>query len=310
MEVNSIDRHETWFRGWGMQYSMGEIANYAYKVFKKGAEENTQYYTIGNTHERRAAFFGTGTYSLMNRYSLTGTIRYEGSNRLGKSRTARWLPTWNVSGRWNISDEPWMRSLQPYLSHAVLKASYSLTGESGPSWVTNSDVVIEAYNPWRNNVNDRETILTISDLANPDLTFEKKHELNLGLELGFFDNRINFTGDWYKRNNYDLIGRTNTQGLGGQVIKYGNVASMKSDGFELSLTTRTSGPATSSGRPTFIYSHSHNMVTKLLTTKRVIDLITGTGFALEGYPNHSIFSIPFMGLNEEGLPTFLDTDGV
>ena len=237
-EVNSIDRHEIWFRGWGIQYDMGEIANYNYKVFKKGAEDNAQYFTMGNSHERRAAFFGTATYSLFGRYSLNGTVRYEGSNRLGKSRQARWLPTWNVSGRWNISDESWMRPLQPVISHAAFKASYSLTAESGPSWVTNSDVVIEAYNPWRNNVNDRETILTISDLANPDLTFEKKHELNLGLELGFFDNRINFTGDWYKRNNYDLIGRTNTQGLGGQVIKYGNVASMKSDGFELSLTTQ------------------------------------------------------------------------
>ena len=200
-EVNSIDRHATWFRGWGMQYDMGEIANYAYKVFKKGAEDNSQYYTLGNTHERRAAFFGTATYSLMNRYSINGTVRYEGSNRLGKSRSARWLPTWNVSGRWNIIDEPWMKNLQPTLSHAAVKLSYSLTAESGPSWVTNSNVVIAAYNPWRNSVNDRETILTISSLANPDLTFEKKHEFNVGVELGFLDNRINFAGDWYKRNN-------------------------------------------------------------------------------------------------------------
>ena len=56
-EVNSIDRHEIWFRGWGIQYDMGEIANYNYKVFKKGAEDNAQYFTMGNTHERRAAFF-------------------------------------------------------------------------------------------------------------------------------------------------------------------------------------------------------------------------------------------------------------
>ena len=309
-EVNSIDRHEIWFRGWGIQYDMGEIANYNYKVFKKGAEDNAQYFTMGNSHERRAAFFGTATYSLFGRYSLNGTVRYEGSNRLGKSRQARWLPTWNVSGRWNISDESWMRPLQPVISHAAFKASYSLTAESGPSWVTNSDVVIEAYNPWRNNVNDRETILTISDLANPDLTFEKKHELNLGLELGFFDNRINFTGDWYKRNNYDLIGRTNTQGLGGQVIKYGNVASMKSDGFELSLTTQNVRTRDFKWTTNFIYSHSRNEVTKLYNSLRVINLVSGTGFAQEGYPNHSIFSIPFRGLNEEGIPTFVDQDSV
>ena len=307
-EVNSIDRHATWFRGWGMQYDMGEIANYAYKVFKKGAEDNSQYYTLGNTHERRAAFFGTATYSLMNRYSINGTVRYEGSNRLGKSRSARWLPTWNVSGRWNIIDEPWMKNLQPTLSHAAVKLSYSLTAESGPSWVTNSNVVIAAYNPWRNNARDKESGLEIASLANPDLTFEKKHEFNVGVELGFLDNRINFAGDWYKRNNYDLIGRTNTQGIGGEVMKYGNVASMKSDGFELSLTTQNIRTKNFKWTTNLIYSHSHNEVTKLYTNLRVIDLIRGSGFAMEGYPNHSIFSIPFRGLNEEGLPTFVDQD--
>ena len=310
MEVNSVDRHEIWFRGWGMQYNMGEVANYDYRIFKKGAEENTQYYTMVNRHERRAAFFGTATYSYRGRYSLNGTIRYEGSNRLGKSRSARWLPTWNVSGRWNISDEKWMRPLQPYLSHAALKASYSLTAESGPSWVTNSNVVIAATNRWRASAFDKETILYIDDLANPDLTFEKKHEVNLGAELGFFDNRVNFMGDVYWRNNYDLIAITNTPGVGGQIQKYGNVAEMKSSGYELSLTTQNIRTRDFKWTTNLIYSHSKNLVTKLLTTKRVMDLIRGTGFALEGYQNHSIFSIPFMGLNDEGLPTFRDTDAV
>ena len=92
-------------------------------------------------------------------------------------------------------------------------------------------------------------------------------------------------------------------------MKYGNVAAMKSDGFELSLTTTNIKTKAFKWTSNFIYSHSHNMITKLNTTKRVIDLISGTGFAQEGYQNHSIFSIPFMGLNDEGLPTFLDQDG-
>ncbi len=308
MEMNSVDRHSKWFRGWGLQYDMGEIPITNYKVFKKGTEENSDYFSMDNTHERRQAFFGTFTYGLKNRYSINGTVRYEGSNRLGKARSARWLPTWNVSGRWNISDEPWMAGLQPAFSHAALKLSYSLTAESGPSSVTNSYAVIKSYNPWRNNARDIESGLDISSLANPDLTFEKKHEFNVGLELGFADNRINFAGDWYKRNNFDLIALTNTQGIGGELTKYGNVASMTSNGFELSLTTENIKTRDFKWTTNFIYSHSKNLITKLYTTKKVIDLISGSGFGLEGYPNHSIFSIPFRGLNEEGLPTFLDQD--
>ncbi len=307
LEVNNIDRTYDWFRGWGMQYSLGEIANYAYEVFKKGAEDNSDYFKLTNTHERRAAFFGTATYSYKGRYTVNGTIRYEGSNKLGKSRDSRWLPTWNVSGAWNAHEEPWFENtFKDVLSHATLKASYSLTAESGPSWVTNSLPVIKSFNPWRPSAGLRESGLEESDRANGELTFEKKHELNLGIQLGFLKNRINFEFDWYKRDNYDLIGIVNTQ-MGGQ--KYGNVASMKSRGVEMSLTTTNIKTKDFTWTSNIIYSHTHNEVTELENNQRVIDLVKGSGFALEGYPVRSLFSIPFKGLNNEGLPLFLDQDG-
>ena len=59
----------------------------------------------------------------------------------------------------------------------------------------------------------------------------------------------------------------------------------------------------------FIYSHSKNVVTDLKTTVRAVDLITGNGFAQEGYPVRGIFSIPFKGLNSQGLPTFVNAEG-
>ena len=200
-----------------------------------------------------------------------------------------------------------MKSLQPALSHAAIKASYSLTAERGP--VSNSLPIIRATTPWRFTTVDSETTLYYSSFANPELTYEKKHELNIGFEAGFLSNRINFAADWYKRNNFDLIGPTYTIGTSGSVTRNGNSASMKSDGIEFSLTTTNIKKKDFEWTTNVIYSHTHNKVTSLLSNKRVIDLISGTGFALEGYPNHSIFSIPFKGLNEEGLPMFLDQNG-
>ena len=308
-EINNIDRHNTWFRGWGMQYSLGQIPNYAYQVFKRGAEENTDYYTLTDRNERNVAFFGNGTYSYKGKYTLNGTIRYEGTNKLGRSRSARWLPTWNVSGGWNVHEEDFMSGLYPALSHLNVKASYSLTADRGPSSVTNSMVVISSDTPWRPFASVRESGLYISDLANQDLTYEKKHELNVGFEAGFIDNRINLVFDWYKRNNYDLIGVISTQGVGGEMQKFGNIASMKSDGFELSLSTTNIKTGSFKWETNVIYSHTRNEVTDLQTVERVIDLVSGNGFAQEGYPVRSIFSIPFEGLNEEGLPTFRDQEG-
>ncbi len=307
METNSVDRHATWFRGWGMQYNLGEIANYAYHAFKRGKEENTDYYTLTNTSERSAAFFANATYSYQGKYTLNGTIRYEGTNSLGKSRKSRWLPTWNISGSWNVHEESWFHDFEPKWSHLTLKASYSLTGDR-PS-VSNAFSIIKAANTWRPSTSTSETQLYLAELANSDLTYEKKHELNLGLSTGFFNNRINIDFDWYRRNNYDLIGIANTQGVGGQIRKFGNIASMKSHGVELSLTTRNIVTRDFTWTTNFIYSYNKNEVTDLKTTKRVIDLVAGNGFAQEGYPVRSLFSIPFMGLNDEGLPTFLDQDG-
>ena len=318
METNYVDRHKSWFRGWGMQYSMGEIPNYAYQVFKKGSEENTDYYSLENKHERSAAFFANGTYSYKGRYTLNGTYRYEGTNRMGKSRSARWLPTWNVSGSWNVHEEDFFEKYTPTLSHLSLRASYSLTAER-PS-ISNAIVEIGSQTPWRPFASVRESMLYVKNLANEDLTYEKKHELNLGLSAGFLSNRINLEVDWYRRNNYDLIGYATTQGVGGQIEKLGNIASMRAHGIEVSLTTTNIKTRDFSWTTNLIYSHSSNTITELNTTCNVMNLVTRkstdsdggntpTAFACEGYPVGALFSIPFMGLNNEGIPTFLDQDG-
>lgn len=309
MEVNSVERHATWFRGWGMQYNMGEIPSWAYAVFKKSQEQGSDYYSLENTHERSAAFVGVATYSWKRRYSLTGTYRYEGTNRMGKSRSARWLPTWNLSGAWNAHEESWFEKLKPVLSNFTAKLSYSLTADRGPSSITNSRAVIKATNPWRPSASDKESSLYIAWLANQDLTYEKKHELNFGIDAGFLNNRINFTFDIYTRRNYDLIGATNTMGIGGESTKYGNVAKMKSNGVELSLNTVNIKTKDFTWSTDFIYSHMHNEVTELNTYNRLYDYISGYGFTMPGYPQRSLFSIPFAGLNNEGLPTFYDPDG-
>jgi len=290
----------------GMQYEMGLLANFDYRYFKQASEENSMYYSLSNGYSREVSFFGTATYSYKGRYTLNGTMRYEGSNRLGKARTARWLPTWNISGAWNAHEEEFFHN-QNVLSHATLKASYSLTGDK-PA-VTNSQIIIQSYNPWRPFTQDKESGLEIYDFANPDLTYEKKHELNIGVDLGFLNNRINFSFDWYRRNNYDLIGPLRTTGTDGTVLRYANVASMKSSGEEFTLSTKNIVKKDFQWTTDFIFSHTRSEVTDLDAHNRIIDLVSGTGFTAEGYPYRALFSIDFQGLNSEGLSTFINESG-
>lgn len=304
MEINDLQRSYSSFQGWGMQYAMGEILSYVYQFFKQGIETGNKYYSLSHSQTRSVAGFANATYSYDGRYTINGTFRYEGTNRMGRSRSSRWLPTWNISGAWNVHEEKFFKSIEPTVTNLTLKASYSLTADRGPADVTNSQAIIRSFSPYRPFTDIQETGLYIEDLENSELTYEKKHELNLGIDIGFINNRINLSADWYTRNNYDLIGLIPTQGVGGSVYKFANVASMKSYGTEFTLSTKNIKNKDFSWTSDFIFSHAKNEVTELKGRTRMMELVAGNGFAREDYPVRALFSIPFAGLDENGIPQF------
>ena len=308
-EVGAIDRQRNYFNGWGMQYEKGELPFYLYEFFKKSIEDNADYYSLGRTRTRSAAFFANGTYSYKGRYTVNGTYRYEGTNRLGRSRSARWLPTWNISGAWNVHEEPFFEKLRPTLSNLSVKASYSLTADPGPLNVSNATLVLMNYKPYRPFSSIQETGMKVQDIANEELTYEKKHELNLGLAVGFLGNRINVEFDWFRRNNYDLIGPINSSGVGGAIKKWANVADMKSSGTELSITTKNIQKRNFSWETNFIFTHVTTEVTNLQADPTIIEMVQGNGFTRVGYPHRALFSFRFNGLDSYGLPLITNQDG-
>ena len=305
-ELNSTDRQYNWFRGWGYQYNNGGVPFTDYRLFKQSQEENSTYFSNSFTYYRNLAFFAMATYSYKGRYTINGVVRYEGTNKLGKSMQARWLPTWNVSAAWNAHEESWWEpAFGDAWTYASLKASYSLTADRGPSWVTNSLAVFQSYSPYRPSTNASETGIALYDLENSELTYEKKHELNIGVAFGFVDNRINLELDWYRRNNYDLIGLVQTMGVGGQVTKYANDATMQSTGVEFTLSTVNVKTKDFKWTTDWIFSWADNKITKLQSQPQIYELVSGSsGSRRQDYPVGAMFSIPFAGLTEEGLPTF------
>ncbi|MCQ2340028.1 MAG: SusC/RagA family TonB-linked outer membrane protein [Paludibacteraceae bacterium] len=304
IELNSTDRQSTWNRGWGYQYENGGVPFTDYRLFKQSQEENSPYFSNQFTYYRNLAFFANVSYSYKGRYTATGTFRYEGTNKLGKSRSARWLPTWNASLAWNAHEENWWRpTFDKWWTAAKLRASYSLTADRGPAEISNSLAIFQSYSPYRPLSSVSETGIQLAELENSELTYEKKHELNIGVDLGFIDNRINVVFDWYTRDNYDLIGIVQTMGVGGATDKYANDANMKSSGVELTLSTLNIKTKDWTWTTDFTFSHSKNKITKLNSFSEIYQLVNGYG-RREGYPVGALFSIPFAGLTEEGLPTF------
>ena len=296
-------------RNYGLLYNAGNYASFSYLMFKKLQEEFRNYYTVADTENNNQAFFANASYTLKGRYTANGTLRYDASNAFGPSRYLRWMPTWNAGLKWDVSQENFFASLKP-LSHLSLKASFGVTAVA-PS-VSNSLAQLYINNPWRNST-QRELGLEIQNIANHDLTYEKNQELNIGADLGFLDDRVNLSVEWFHRHSYDLIGDIVTQGTGGFTTKKGNMAQMRIRGLEIGLETTNLKTADFSWKTSFIYSRAKNEITELLTTPTIRDMIgystsatSQGGFARAGYPLKSIFSVPFNGLNDRGLPTFLN----
>ena len=305
METNTITRSRTWFNGWGMQYQSGEIPFYVYQFFKKSEEENTVYYSLKNTDSRSAAFYGNATYSYNGKYVVNGTMRYEGSNQLGKNSGARWMPTWNLSGAWNAHEESFFESLRP-LSHLTARISYSLTGTPPDPSYASSATVLRAMTQYRPMGSDKESSIGIYNYGNADLTYEKKNEINFGVDFGLLHDRLNITFDVYQRRNFDELVPYLTYLKG---TMFANEGKMKSWGEELSISSTNIKKGDFQWNTSFVYSHTKTEISKLFNQGTVFDMISGIGFAKQGYPVRAIFSIPFIGLNSEGLPQFINEKG-
>ena len=315
MEANKTDRDQVFHSDYGVDYNAARLVTITPEFFKQAKEEGTVLSSFDKSWTRNLAYFFMGSYSYKGRYVVNGTFRYEGTNKLGKARSARWLPTWNVSGAWNIHEEnffrKWMEKSNNAVSHLALRLSYSLTADRGPSYVSNALPIYYSTNAWRPQANQMETVNVLSNIANTELTYEKKHEFNIGLDAGLLNNRININTDVYWRQNYDLIGYIQTQGVGGFIDKMANVATMKSHGIEFTLTTHNIQSKDFNWDTDLTFSYAKNEITDLKSRSNVISLVSGTStnHFREGYPVSALFSIPFVGLNDEGLPQFINENG-
>jgi len=294
-ELRSAERTVNPFQGYGIQYDRGNQIYTNPLIFNKLINEGNSYFNLQNRYDRGITFSFNGTYGYAGKYVFNMVLNCEGSNTSGKGARALWLPTWNVGAKWNIED-------YKTISRLALRASYGLTAKMNEEAISANSIyksgIVNRYN-----FDNRENKLNIIHLENRDLTWEKMYELNIGLELGLFDNRISTTLDVYQRNTFDLIDLVRTSGVGGQYYKYANFGDMRTQGVELGLHTKNI--VTDNFSWSTSLSAMNQKITRLLNTPNAFDMVVGRGRGnIVGYPKGSLFSFNYQGLNNNGLPTF------
>jgi TonB-linked SusC/RagA family outer membrane protein len=307
-QIKYADRQNSSNTGYGYQYESGGVATPDFRILKQMIEQNFPYYGMTKSFDRFAAFYFNAQYTYNNKYNLYATVRYDGSNQLGSSRTARWLPTWSFGGAWNIDEEKFIKNKIDAISYLKLRASYGLTASLGPA--TNSNIILRNTNIHRPFASDIETIIYIASLANNDLTWEKNYTTNIGLDFGLFKNKITSSIDVYQRKSFDLISLIRTSGIGGEALKAGNYADMTSQGAELLIGAKIIDKKTWGWKTNFTFGYNETKITNAEYLPRIFDLVKAEGGNLQGYPVSSIFSIRYSGLDPNtGVPQFLNEKG-
>jgi TonB-linked SusC/RagA family outer membrane protein len=175
------------------------------------------------------SWLGRVNYSYDDRYLVTLTGRYDGSSKFGAGNKWGFFPSGAVA--WRAIEEPFMQE-QDLFSNLKLRASYGLTGnqEIG-TYSSLSGLNTDAYA-----FGGTEVLGFIPrSLANPQLKWETARQLDIGVDLGFFDQRLRVTADYYRKNTEDLILPVTLPFASGFRSATQNVGSMRNTGIELSL---------------------------------------------------------------------------
>ena len=244
------------------------------------------------------SWYATGSYTYHYRYTLGASVRFDGSDVFGVAKKYRYLPLYSVSALWRVSEEKWMQPLT-WISDLRLRASYGLQGNIDKS---TSPYLIGTIDK-ASIIGKNETIIAAETAPNPNLKWEKTSNVNLGLEAAFLDSRIHFSVDYYHRKSSDLIGIRMLPLETGFASTTINWASMKNDGWELSLSTRN------------IVTRDFHWTTNLnlgFNTNKIINesvAQNSTYPSRQGYPVGALFAYKTAGLDSEGYPLFLAADG-
>lgn len=172
-------------------------------------------------------------YNYKGKYLFNAAIRSDGSSRFGVDN--RWGTFPSIGAGWVISDEPFMRDL-PTVSFMKLRGSWGIIGNNNLGNYTSYALINNTVNGVFGNT--VATGAAVTSLANPNLGWETTQQLDLGVDINMFDDRINFAYDYYKKNTTNLLYAVQIAQESGFGNFNDNIGEIKFWGHEFSVNTK------------------------------------------------------------------------
>lgn len=185
----------------------------------------------GYSDYRMASFLGRVNYGLMDRYLLTVTARYDGSSKFSKNHKFAFFPSAALA--WRVSEEGFMKDME-WWSNFKVRTSVGQTGNQSIS-PYQTFARLGTSSPVFGN--GKVIGFGLSSIANDDLKWETTTQTDLGIDLGFLDNRINFAFDYYWKQTRDLLYSATLPPSSGFSSMLRNIGRIDNKGFEISINT-------------------------------------------------------------------------
>ena len=271
----------------------------------KGAGNNFSKWTLMSAVAR-------AIYSWKDRYMLTATFRADGSSRLSNHKWA-YFPS--VAAAWTISNEPFMKNVSPsVMNNLKLRASWGIIGNQDISPYTTMTLLSAANAYYGTTV--PEPGYWSNTMPTPDLKWELTKQVDVGVDVGFVNGRVDLNLDWYyKRTSDALLSTTPPAYLGGKAYMV-NAGEVSNTGIDIALTAVAVQTRDWTWSTTVQASWMKNRVEKLTETDPIIFgnpasqiFDTDPLIVKEGEAIGSFYGFRWAGVDKEGYDTYYTADG-
>ena len=254
---------------------------------------------------RFISFYGNVAYDFDNRYTVTGSIRWDRTNLFGTSSKYQNHPIWSVGAGWLINNESFMQL--DWVNMLKLRASYGIGGNIA------KDAAPYMTLYYSNNYHTGTTSGSVSRRPNPNLRWEKTTTFNVGIDFALLDNRLNGSIEFYNKKGVDLLANVNGVPVEGYGYTTNNInnGEMTNRGVEITLNGVAYRDQDWQLNLNGTFGYNHNRIDK-------IDVEAPASFLLFDYPTayprvgdayNTIYAYKWAGLSETGAPQVYDKNG-
>ncbi|MBW8684788.1 SusC/RagA family TonB-linked outer membrane protein [Chitinophaga rhizophila] len=254
---------------------------------------------------RFLSYFANAAYTLMGRYTLSGSVRYDDYNNFGLDRKYRARPFWSAGASWNITREEFMKS-QPWITNLTLRATYGVNGNINRELRPFTNISLGA--------SDWQTTLpyaSITAFANPALRWESTYVTNIGIDYSLFNGRLSGMFEVYDKQGRDIIYEleVNPTYLGNSNTQQRNGVSMSNRGIDMAINGAIIDSKNFGWNMGVNFSYNTSKVTdnRFLPTSSLFSSLSNT--VLNGYPADGVWVFRNAGLSNTGLTQIYDEKG-